>query len=133
MFWGKGCRIPHFLAMVKDPLFRDRTQAGKLLAQAIYDTLTRIATKGVKSVPIVCALPRGGLPVAAPIAHLLSCPLTIEVAKKNYPSSKPRIGGWCSHSQRKCSLGRSKISVSVTQFVVARSRHYIQLSNKRRL
>ncbi|MBW4672343.1 MAG: phosphoribosyltransferase [Cyanomargarita calcarea GSE-NOS-MK-12-04C] len=73
------------------PAFRDRTQAGKLLAQAIHETLTRIALVGVKSVPIVCALPRGGLPVAAPIARLLGCPLTIEVAKKITHPQNPEL------------------------------------------
>jgi putative phosphoribosyl transferase len=73
------------------PTFRDRTQAGKLLAKAIHETLAFLATKGVKSVPIVCALPRGGLPVAAPIARLLGCPLTIEVAKKITHPQNPEL------------------------------------------
>jgi putative phosphoribosyl transferase len=73
------------------PTFRDRTEAGKLLAQAIHQTLTGIAFVEVKSVPIVCALPRGGLPVAAPIARLLDCPLTIEVAKKITHPENPEL------------------------------------------
>jgi predicted phosphoribosyltransferase len=65
--------------MLNPPLFKTRTQAGEQLAQAIKD-LTQQSTNGTK--PIVYALPRGGLPVAVPIARLLDCPLTIKVAKK---------------------------------------------------
>lgn len=65
------------------PLFADRTQAGEKLAQKIHSILTQKTTdSGAKPATIVYALPRGGLPVAAPIARLLGCPLTIEVAKK---------------------------------------------------
>ncbi len=69
------------------PLFADRTHAGELLAQVIHDVFHDVLTQqtidsGVKPVPIVYALPRGGVPVAAPIARLLDCPLTIVVAKK---------------------------------------------------
>jgi putative phosphoribosyl transferase len=77
--------------MSHTPLFRNRIEAGKFLAQAIHETLTRIGTKGVEFLPIVCALPRGGLPVAAPIAGLLGCPLTIEVAKKITHPQNPEL------------------------------------------
>jgi putative phosphoribosyl transferase len=65
------------------PLFADRTHAGEELARVIHDVLAQQTIEfGVKPVPIVYALPRGGVPVAAPIASLLGCPLTIVVAKK---------------------------------------------------
>jgi putative phosphoribosyl transferase len=65
------------------PLFANRTDAGEKLAQKIHTLLSLQAiTSGVKPLPIVYALPRGGLPVAAPVAHLLGCPLSIIVAKK---------------------------------------------------
>lgn len=63
------------------PLFRDRTDAGEQLAQAIRAILTQTAADGVSAAAVVYALPRG-LPVAAPVAHLLRCPLDIVVAKK---------------------------------------------------
>jgi putative phosphoribosyl transferase len=69
--------------MTDAPLFIDRTQAGEKLAQVIKTYLREQFTEfGVNPVPIVYALPRGGLPVAAPIANLLGCPLTVMVAKK---------------------------------------------------
>ncbi|GAB1544555.1 phosphoribosyltransferase [Scytonema sp. NUACC21] len=75
--------------MPKNPLFSDRTQAGEQLAQTIQDILTQqTIDSGIPPRTIVYALPRGGIPVAAPVARLLSCPLTIEVAKKiSYPEN----------------------------------------------
>ena len=72
-------------------LFRDRTDAGEQLAQAIYAILTQSATDSGSAKPIVYALPRGGLPVAAPVARLLSCPLDIVVAKKISHPKNPEL------------------------------------------
>ncbi len=69
------------------PLFTDRTDAGEKLAQKI-DAIKQSA--GTKR-PIVYALPRGGLPVAAPVARLLACPLTIMVAKKISHPQNPEL------------------------------------------
>ncbi|MEH2062131.1 MAG: phosphoribosyltransferase family protein [Nostoc sp.] len=78
--------------MSHTPLFADRTHAGELLAQVIHDVLTQqTIDSGVKPVPIVYALPRGGVPVAAPIARLLDCPLTIIVAKKISHPENPEL------------------------------------------
>jgi putative phosphoribosyl transferase len=68
--------------MTDAPLFANRIQAGERLAQVIETNLQNLFVSGIKPVPIVYALPRGGLPVAAPIADLLGCPLTVTVAKK---------------------------------------------------
>jgi putative phosphoribosyl transferase len=70
-------------------LFADRTTAGEELAEEIYAALKqKTAAEGRELVPIVYALPRGGLPVAAPIARRLDCPLTVIVAKKiSYPNN----------------------------------------------
>jgi putative phosphoribosyl transferase len=55
--------------------FRDRTAAGKLLA----DRLTRYAHwKDV----LVLGLPRGGVPVAFEVAHALGAPLDVVVVRK---------------------------------------------------
>jgi len=51
-------------------LFRDRIDAGEQLAQAIHAILLQKAADGVCSARSY-ALPRGGLPVAAPVAHKL--------------------------------------------------------------
>ncbi|PHJ68259.1 phosphoribosyltransferase [Nostoc linckia z18] len=74
------------------PLFADRIHAGEELAQVIHDLLTQqTIDSGVKPIPIVYALPRGGIPVAAPIARLLGCPLTIVVAKKISHPENPEL------------------------------------------
>jgi predicted phosphoribosyltransferase len=54
--------------------FRDRTDAGKRLAREL---------RGLKDQhPIVIALPRGGVPVAAQVAHLLNAPLDLVLVRK---------------------------------------------------
>ena len=69
--------------MLYNPLFQNREDAGEDLARAIRTQLNKETVEsGFKPKPIVYALPRGGLPVALPVARLLDCPLKIEVAKK---------------------------------------------------
>jgi len=78
--------------MSHTPLFADRTHAGEELARVIHDVLAQQTIEsGVKPVPIVYALPRGGVPVAAPIASLLGCPLTTVVAKKISHPDNPEL------------------------------------------
>lgn len=57
--------------------FIDRDDAGVALGALVVDhaELTRGA-------PIVVALPRGGVPVAAPVARVLSAPLDVVVVRK---------------------------------------------------
>lgn len=50
-------------------IFKDRTQAGEKLAQALKDLAL--------SDPIVLALPRGGVPVGKAVAHVLNCVLDV--------------------------------------------------------
>lgn len=57
--------------------FRDRQQAGRLLARA----LKQLAHLQGQS-PIVLALPRGGVPVAAEVASALDAPLDVLVVRK---------------------------------------------------
>lgn len=63
------------MATVSAQVFRDRRQAGKLLAQA----LDRYA--GRNDV-IVLGLPRGGVPVAAEVARALGAPLDVLIVRK---------------------------------------------------
>ncbi len=63
-------------------LFLNRTCAGEQLARAIASTIMQLRSSGVSARPIVYALPRGGVPVAAQVARLLDCPLAVVVAKK---------------------------------------------------
>lgn len=64
------------------PAFQDRSDAGRQLAEAILSA-------GAPADPIVLALPRGGVPVAAEIAVGLKAPLDLLFVRKigapNYP------------------------------------------------
>lgn len=55
-------------------MFRDRTDAGRQLAE-------RLATLDLKD-PVVYALPRGGVPVAAEVARRLGAPLDLILVRK---------------------------------------------------
>src|SRR5512147_1135827 len=55
--------------------FRDRRDAGKILAQDLLDYANR-------SDVIVFALPRGGVPVAYEVAMALNAPLDIFIVRK---------------------------------------------------
>ena len=69
--------------MLSIPFFDDRTDAGEKLAEAVLAELAKLNLTTQKAVkPIVYALPRGGLPVAVPVARRLGCPLDVVVAKK---------------------------------------------------
>ncbi|MEV4106216.1 phosphoribosyltransferase family protein [Nonomuraea sp. NPDC049695] len=62
--------------------FRDRSEAGKLLAERLKDAHD----------PVVLALPRGGVAVAEPIARRLDVPLEVLVTRKiGYPPT-PELG-----------------------------------------
>lgn len=55
-------------------MFRDRVEAGEALARAVA------ALRPVR--PVVLALPRGGVPVAAPVAARLGAPLGLLLVRK---------------------------------------------------
>ncbi len=55
-------------------LFQNRTDAGRRLAQAL--------TKYKGRHPVVLALPRGGVPVAAEVAAALDAPLDLVLVRK---------------------------------------------------
>lgn len=78
--------------MLDSPTFVNRTEAGEQLAKEIQLILSEQAlTSGITPRPIVYALPRGGLPVAAPIARSLGCPLTVIVSKKISHPENPEL------------------------------------------
>ncbi|MBF2063722.1 MAG: phosphoribosyltransferase [Calothrix sp. C42_A2020_038] len=76
--------------MTDAPLFLDRKQAGEKLASVIQAQLKAMASDNTYE-PIVYALPRGGIPIAVPIANSLSCPLTVLVAKKISHPGNPEL------------------------------------------
>ncbi|HAN74094.1 MAG TPA: phosphoribosyltransferase [Planktothrix sp. UBA8402] len=76
--------------MLFTPIFRDRTQAGEELAKEI---LLRISLEhpDQNGRIVVYALPRGGVPVAVPIAKRLQSPLSVIVAKKITLPDNPEL------------------------------------------
>lgn len=63
--------------------FRNRTEAGRLLASALSDYQ---ATD-----PVILALPRGGVPVAAEVAKALNAPLDLILVRKIGLPSQPEL------------------------------------------
>jgi putative phosphoribosyl transferase len=64
-------------------MFRDRTDAGKKLA-------SRLTALGLAD-PVVLALPRGGVPVAAEIARALRAPLDLIIVRKLGAPGEPEL------------------------------------------
>ena len=66
------------------PKLYDRAQAGQLLA-------TQLVTRGFERQGWVLALPRGGVPVGAAIAHRLQWPLDIWLVRKLGAPNQPEL------------------------------------------
>jgi putative phosphoribosyl transferase len=64
-------------------IFRDRAEAGQLLA-------AEIAGLGLSD-PVVLALPRGGVPVGAAVAEALSAPLDVLIVRKVGAPGNPEL------------------------------------------
>lgn len=64
-------------------MFRDRTQAGQLLAERLGHLR--------EAQPVVVALPRGGVPVAAEIARALDAPLDVLIVRKLGAPIQPEL------------------------------------------
>lgn len=65
--------------------FRDRAEAGRLLAERVEESLSLTS-------PVVLALPRGGVPVAAPVAARIGAPLDVFVARKLIAPKRREVG-----------------------------------------
>lgn len=65
-------------------MFRDRSEAGELLAKRLVDEIPNTDL-------VVVALPRGGLEVAAPISKRLNAPLEILVVRKLGAPDQPEL------------------------------------------
>ncbi|CAB4335749.1 unannotated protein [freshwater metagenome] len=64
--------------------FRDRNDAGKALSAAL--------AKPVGEAPVLLALPRGGVPVAFPVAESLGAPLDVMIVRKVGAPGHPEFG-----------------------------------------
>ncbi len=96
--------------MSSAPLFSDRTDAGEHLARSLLSHLNELKSTGVDALPIVYALPRGGIPVAAPVARQLNCPLDIVVAKKIATPQNPELAIGAVTSQGQVLWPKQRIS-----------------------
>jgi putative phosphoribosyl transferase len=67
----------------RSALFQDRKSAGRALARAL-------ASRKLIA-PVVLALPRGGVPVAAEVARLLKAPLDVVLVRKIGVPSQPEL------------------------------------------
>ena len=65
-------------------MFRDRADAGRQLAAKL--------TAYAEQHPVVIGLPRGGVPVAAEVAHALHAPLDVIVVRKLGTPGNPELG-----------------------------------------
>lgn len=65
------------------PRFRDREDAGRQLAEALQ-------ARNVAA-DVVLAIPRGGVPVAAPVARALAVPLDVLIARKVGAPAQPEL------------------------------------------
>ncbi|SMX45259.1 phosphoribosyltransferase [Actibacterium lipolyticum] len=64
-------------------MFTDRAQAGEALAEAV--------AKAAPDNPVVLALPRGGVPVAIPVAKRLNAPLDLLMVRKIGVPHQPEV------------------------------------------
>ncbi len=77
--------------MTSAPLFSDRADAGEQLASVLFTQVNQLKEAGFVARPIVYALPRGGIPIAIPVARKLGCPVNILVAKKITLPQNPEL------------------------------------------
>ncbi|WP_240670600.1 phosphoribosyltransferase [Actinoplanes solisilvae] len=77
--------------MVHDPselIFADRDEAGRLLAEAVAAQVP----KHPGPIPLVLALPRGGVPVAVRVAARIGAELDLVLARKIGAPGRPEFG-----------------------------------------
>jgi putative phosphoribosyl transferase len=74
--------------------FADRDDAGRRLARAVTAVVAPVGSAGGADAagPVVLALPRGGVPVAAPVAAALGSPLDVLVVRKLADPGRPELG-----------------------------------------
>lgn len=72
-------------------MFKDRQQAGQLLAKKVLEIL-QMSPDFSSAQCVVIALPRGGVPAALEVAKILNCPLDILVSKKISAPGNPELG-----------------------------------------
>ena len=112
--------------------YPDRAAAGAVLAE-LLEPLTRASD------PVVLALPRGGVPVAAPVAAALSAPLGVVVVRKiGVPGHRELAMGALAAVGDRVELTRNEsvirstgVSEEVFEQVAQHERHELQLRSAR--
>ncbi|MEW6496447.1 MAG: phosphoribosyltransferase family protein [Cyanobacteriota bacterium] len=120
--------------MSSAPLFSDRADAGEQLAQSLLNCINELNASGVHLSPTVYALPRGGIPIAVPVARQLDCPVDIVVAKKIATPQNPELamGAVTSEGQvlwmRQQRFGKKKSRIRDLALYQAREKANAQLA-----
>jgi putative phosphoribosyl transferase len=70
-------------------IFADRDEAGRMLAEQVARHLPAGAAQGR---PLVLALPRGGVPVAVPVAERIGGDLDVVIVRKIGAPGRPELG-----------------------------------------
>lgn len=78
-------------------IYRDRTEAGRLLAQALKEQITESDRTNL----LVLAIPRGGIVIGAEVAQKLGAPLDVWLARKIGAPGNPELalGSVASHGE----------------------------------
>lgn len=110
--------------------FRDRIEAGRALARAL------VRYKADK--PVVLALPRGGVPVAAEVATALDAPLDLVLVRKIGVPYQPELAaGAVVDGQRPVVVRNDMIirhtDVSQADFAAVRDRELAEIERRRKL
>jgi predicted phosphoribosyltransferase len=71
--------------------FRDRVEAGEALADAVAERYGERRTDSARGPVTVLALPRGGVPVAYPVARRIGAPLDVLVVRKLGVPGQPEL------------------------------------------
>jgi predicted phosphoribosyltransferase len=82
-------------APARPPVFADRAEAGEALGARVRERLRTVdfhADERVGREPVVLAIPRGGVAVAAGVARALAVPLDVLVVRKIGHPQSPELG-----------------------------------------
>jgi len=110
--------------------FRDRVDAGRQLAKALRDYKRRH--------PVVLALPRGGVPVAAEIAAALEAPLDLILVRKIGVPFQPELAMGAVVDGRDPVIVRNENVISAagieeSEFATARDHELAEIERRRKL
>lgn len=110
--------------------FRDRVDAGRQLAQAL--------ARYKKDKPVILALPRGGVPVAAEIAAALDAPLDLILVRKIGVPDQPELAAGAVVDGAKPVVVRNEsvielARVSESDFAAIRDRELAEIERRRKL